>query len=78
LSIKDQTKISLGMQVKSFGGTLQHKNPICDECGSHCFSLYSGGKKERVTELYVCRNCKIIFTLPIEKKCEFTKEIQND
>ena len=78
MSKKDLTEISQGMKVKSFDGLLHHKNPICNECGSHCFSLYSGGKKEPVTELYVCRNCKIIFTMPFEKKCEFTKEAKND
>ncbi len=70
--------IQQGMDVRTFEGILEHKNPICDECGNHCYSLYSGGKKERVSELYVCRNCKIIFTLPTKKQCEFTKEIQND
>jgi len=61
------------MKVKTFTGLLNHQNPSCEECGSHCFSLYSGGKKERVGDMYVCKNCKIIYSLPNSAKCEFTE-----
>ena len=73
----DCPEIKQGMQVMEFDGVLDHKNPKCNECGNHCFSLYSGGRKEKLTEMYVCKNCKIIYTLPQEKKCEFTEK-KND
>jgi len=62
-----------GMTVKTFSGLLNHKNPNCENCGRHCFSLYQGGKKERLSELYVCKNCNILYALSTKKKCEFTE-----
>jgi len=61
------------MTTKTFTGLLSHKNPVCPECGVHCFSLYQGGKKDRVQGLFICKNCKTIYKLPEKKKCEFTE-----
>lgn len=61
------------MSIRTFPGLLHHKNPKCAECNSHCYALYSGGKKDRLAEMYVCKNCNIIFKLPSKKKCEFTE-----
>jgi len=66
-------KLVQGMRVKTFDGILEHQNPNCEKCGAHCFSLYSGGKKERLTAMYVCKNCQVIYLLPNQKKCEFTE-----
>ena len=66
-------KIVQGMAIRTFDGVLNHKNPVCQECGSHCFALYSGGVKEKMAEMFVCKNCNIIYTLPEKKKCEFTE-----
>ena len=71
--LREITGIIQGMKVKTFSGILNHKNPTCDNCGRHCFSLYRGGRKERLPETFVCKNCNIIYTLPREKKCEFTE-----
>jgi len=60
---------------RTFEGVLSHKNPKCEECGRHCYQLYSGGNKETVTELFQCRNCNILYTLPNKKRCVFTEEI---
>jgi len=65
-----------GMKIRIFQGLLNHKNPKCEECYRHCYSLYRGGKKEKMTEMYVCKNCNIIYTLPEKKKCEFTEMIE--
>ncbi len=40
-----------GMKVKTFSGLLNHKNPTCEQCGSHCYALYRGGKKEKMADL---------------------------
>lgn len=62
-----------GMSILNFEGLLDHKNPTCEQCGSHCYALYRGGKKERMADLFVCKNCSILYTLPSKKKCEFTE-----
>jgi len=72
--LEELPSIVQGMKVKTFSGLLNHKNPNCENCGSHCFSLYQGGKKERLPELYVCKNCNIIYILPSRKKCEYMEE----
>ena len=64
------------MTTKTFTGLLGHKNPVCTKCGVHCFSLYQGGKKDRVQEVFICKNCKTIYELPEKKKCEFTESIE--
>ena len=64
------------MTIKTFTGLLDHKNPVCPQCGVHCFSLYQGGKKDRVQEIFICKNCKTIYELPENKKCEFTEGMQ--
>ena len=35
------------MNSKIFSGILEHRNPICETCGVHCFSIYEGGRKDR-------------------------------
>ena len=67
-----------GMSVKTFEGLLDHKNPICEKCRSRCYALYLGGKKERMGDLFVCKDCNIIYTLPTKKKCEFTEVSDHD
>jgi len=62
-----------GMIVKSFDGILDHKNPVCAKCNNRCYALYRGGKKERIGDMFVCKNCNIIYTLSEKKKCEFTE-----
>ena len=66
-------EIVQGMKIRTFHGLLNHKNPTCTECSSHCYALYRGGKKEK-TAMFVCKNCNVIYTLPDQKKCEFTEE----
>ncbi len=61
-----------GMKIRTFHGLLDHKNPTCTECSSHCYALYRGGKKEK-TAMFVCKNCSIIYTLSTKTKCEFTE-----
>jgi len=72
--VSDSTfgKIVQGMKIRTFQGLLDHKNPTCMECSSHCYALYRGGKKEK-TAMYICKNCNVIYTLPDQKKCEFTE-----
>ena len=62
------------MTAKIFTGILEHKNPVCPKCRIQCFSLYQGGKKDRVHEMFICKNCKTIYELPEKKRCEFTEE----
>ena len=66
-----------GMKIRTFQGVLDHKNPTCEECNSHCYALYRGGKKEKMVEMFVCKNCNIIYTLPDKKKCVLTEVGQN-
>ena len=61
--------------MRTFQGVLDHKNPRCESCSKHCFSLYRGGKKDRVEQIYFCKNCSIIYQLPNQKKCKFTEVI---
>ena len=61
------------MVTRTFTGLLDHKNPVCPECRIRCFSLYQGGMKDRIKDLFICKNCKIIYKLPEKKKCEFTE-----
>jgi len=62
------------MVTKTFTGLLDHKNPICPDCKIRCFSLYQGGKKDKVQEMFICKNCQTIYELPEKKKCEYTEE----
>jgi len=66
-------KIVQGMNIRTFQGLLDHKNPQCEECSSHCYALYRGGKKEKMVEMFVCKNCNIIYVLPDKKKCVLTE-----
>ncbi len=66
-------RIVEGMSIRKFVGLLDHKNPTCELCGSHCYALYRGGKKEKMADLFVCKNCNFLYTLPDKKKCEFTE-----
>ena len=61
------------MTTKTFTGLLDHKNPVCPECKVPCFSLYQGGRKDKVEDLFICKNCQTIYQLPEKKKCEFTE-----
>ena len=70
---KEISKIFQGMKIRTFQGLLGHKNPTCMDCSSHCYALYRGGRKDK-TSMYICKNCNIIYTLPDQKKCEFTEE----
>ena len=67
--------VASGMTIKVFEGRLGHKNPSCEKCGRHTYSLYRGGKKERVDDTFVCKVCSIIYKLSNPKKCEFTEMI---
>ncbi len=60
-------------EIRTFQGMLDHKNPKCESCTGHCYSLYRGGKKERMREMFVCQDCGIIYLLPTKKKCKFTE-----
>jgi len=66
--LKGLPSIIQGMKVKTFSGILNHKNPTCEQCGSHCYALYRGGKKEKMADLFVCKNCNLLYTLPTTKK----------
>ena len=59
------------MKTVVFEGILEHKNPKCSKCQSHCFSLYQGGIKQLLKETYICKKCNILYTLPDEKKCDY-------
>ena len=69
-------ELTQGMIIKTFNGLLDHKNPKCSQCNYHCYALYRGGKKERMANMFVCKNCNILYTLSSKKKCEFT-EVQS-
>ena len=58
------------MTIKVFEGRLSHKNPSCEKCGNHTYSLYQGGKKEKLEDAFVCKTCSIIYKLPTPKKCD--------
>jgi len=57
------------MSIRIFDGELIHQNPICTECNIRCYTLYVGGKKDKIDDLYFCKKCKIIYKLPPNKKC---------
>ena len=61
------------METKMFLGVLDHKNPHCEVCSGHTMSLYSGGKKDRMSSTFLCSKCGIIYVLPPKKKCKFTE-----
>ena len=69
----DLPQIDQGMNIRTFDGLLDHKNPRCTECNSYCYALYRGGRKEKIGEMFVCKNCSIIYIMPSNKKCEFTE-----
>ena len=71
-------ELTQGMNIEEFNGLLDHKNPKCSKCNCHCYTLYRGGKKERMGDMFVCKNCNIIYTLPAKKRCEFTEVSEND
>ena len=66
------SNIQDGMTV-IFEGNLGHKNPECEKCGNHTYTLYQGGKKEKLNDTFICKTCSIIYKLPKPKKCEFTE-----
>ncbi len=72
-NLTELPNIVQGMSIRNFVGLLDHKNPTCEKCGSHCYALYRGGKKEKMADLFVCKNCNMLYTLPSKKKCEFTE-----
>ncbi len=63
------------MIIKVFEGRLGHKNPSCEKCGRHTYSMYRGGKKERLDDTFVCKTCSIIYKLPTPKKCELSEVV---
>jgi len=62
--------------VVIFEGILEHKNPKCPKCESHCFALYQGGKKERMEEFFTCKKCNILYKMPLEKRCDLMEMSQ--
>ena len=64
------------MIIKVFEGRLGHKNPSCEKCGNHTYSLYQGGKKEKLEGAFVCKTCSIIYKLPTPKKCDLMEMSQ--
>ena len=62
------------MKIRIFDGELTHQNPTCQECNNHCYTLYYGGRKDRVTDAYYCKKCQTVYRLPYEKKCHFTED----
>ncbi len=61
--------------IRTFDGKLTHKNPVCKECDRQCYSLYSGGRKDRLEDTFVCKKCNIIYKLPSPPKCLFSEVI---
>jgi hypothetical protein len=59
------------MSLRIFEGKLTHQNPTCTECNNRCYTLYFGGKKDMIRDLYFCKKCQIIYKLPTTKKCDF-------
>ena len=57
------------MSIKTFDGELVHQNPICTKCNNHTYTLYIGGRKDKVEGMYFCKKCKIIYKLPSTRKC---------
>jgi len=55
------------MSIRIFEGDLICQHPVCTECNSHCYSLYVGGRKDRIKNMYFCKKCKIIYKLPTRK-----------
>ena len=66
--------VDQSIETVIFEGHLEHKNPKCTKCKSHCFALYQGGTKERMDEFFICKKCNILYKLPDEKKCNFMEE----
>lgn len=64
------------MSIRIFEGKLEHQNPICTECGRRCFTLYIGGRKDRIEDLYFCKSCNTIYQLPANKKCKFMEVVE--
>ena len=58
------------IETVMFDGLLEHKNPKCTKCKSHCFALYQGGTKERMDAFFICKKCNILYKLPHEKRCD--------
>jgi len=65
--------VAQGMSIRNYDGLLDHKNPTCEECSTPCYALYRGGKKERMSDLFVCKSCNILYILSRKRKCEFTE-----
>ena len=61
------------LEIRTFSGLLDHKNPSCEVCFGRCMSLYSGGKKDRMLEMFLCSTCGIFYLLPSKKKCLLTE-----
>lgn len=49
------------MSSKSF-----FNNENCQVCNSHLYSLYAGGAKERVKNMYYCNGCQKVIELQYE------------
>ena len=58
------------MSIRIFEGELTHQNPICTECNNHTYTLYVGGRKDKVENMFFCKKCEIIYKLPTRKKCK--------
>ena len=65
--------VGQSMELRTFSGLLDHKNPSCEVCFGRCMSLYSGGKKDRMSEMFLCNTCEIFYLLPSKKKCNLTE-----
>ena len=64
------------MSIRIFEGELTHQNPICMECNNHCYTLYIGGRKDKVLDMYFCKKCQIVYKLPSKKKCNLVEDVK--
>jgi len=60
------------LSLKIYRGQLSHQNPMCTKCGVHTFSLYFGGRKDKIVNMYFCKRCITIYKLPKRKENDHT------
>jgi hypothetical protein len=58
------------MKIRNFEGQLTHQNPVCTMCNGHCYSLYIGGRKDKISDVFYCKKCKIAYVVSEEKRCD--------
>ena len=74
VSAKKTVQTRTDLKVRIYDGILTHKNPTCNQCGKVSNSLYVGGRKDRISNIFICEICSILYTLPQKPKCDIVKQ----